>query len=79
MEPTLLALFALAAFIVPAAFIAGVIFHKYVVSEAEALRAHTVEVVSGAETRIRADVASLLKKASGEVSIVESGIEKHLK
>ena len=65
--------------VVIAAFIAGVLFHKYVVSEAKALRAHTVEVVSGAETRIRADVASLLKKASGEVSIVESKIDNHLK
>lgn len=47
---------------VPAAFCAGVVFHKYVISEAESIKAH----VSAAETRIRSDISSLLSKAASK-------------
>lgn len=49
---------------VPVAFAAGVIFHKYVISEAQAIKAH----VTGAELRIRGDVADLLKKSAEKVA-----------
>jgi len=45
---------------VPAAFVAGVIFHKYVLSEAAAIKAHVTAEVA----EVRADIASLLSKAS---------------
>jgi hypothetical protein len=57
MSPTA---FALA---VPAAFVAGVIFHKYVISEAQAIKQH----VTDAETRIRGDISSLLSKVAAKV------------
>jgi hypothetical protein len=47
---------------VPAAFAAGVIFHKYVISEAEKIKQH----VTAAESRIREDIASLLNKAASK-------------
>lgn len=43
---------------IPAAFVAGVVFHKYVVSEAQALRSH----VDAAENRIRSDIRVALSK-----------------
>jgi hypothetical protein len=50
----------------PAAFAAGVVFHKYVISEAQAIKQH----VTDAETRIRGDIASLLSKAGSDVARV---------
>lgn len=52
------------ALVVLAAFVAGVVFHKYVVSEAASIKQH----VTDAEARIRADVANLLKSAANKVS-----------
>jgi hypothetical protein len=43
-------------------FVLGVIFHKYVVSEAEAIRDHFTESVSGMESRLRADLESIRTK-----------------
>ena len=48
---------------VPAAFVAGVVVHKYVISEAEKIKAH----VTAAEERIRGDVAGLLAKLAAKV------------
>lgn len=48
---------------VPAAFAVGVIFHKYVISEAEAIRAH----VTGAEQRIRGEIAAALRSTAGKL------------
>ena len=45
-------------------FVLGVIFHKYVVSEAEAVKDHVTETVSSLEGRIRADVATVLSRLS---------------
>jgi hypothetical protein len=45
------------------AFVAGVIFNKYVISEAAAVKAHVTAEV----TKVREDVASLLEKAAGKV------------
>jgi hypothetical protein len=44
---------------VPAAFAAGVIFHKYVIGEAEKIKAHVTAEVD----EVRADIASLLRDA----------------
>jgi hypothetical protein len=55
---------------IPAAFAAGVIFHKYVISEAAAIKQH----VTDAETRIRGDFSSLLKKAGADVAQVASKV-----
>lgn len=52
---------------VPAAFVAGVAVHKYVISEAEVVMAHVTTAVTGAETRIRADISSLLGKVAAKV------------
>lgn len=48
---------------VPAAFVAGVIFHKYVVSEAASIKEHVTAEVA----EVRADVASVLQKAAGKL------------
>lgn len=48
---------------VPAAFAAGVLFHKYVISEAQSIKQH----VSEAEARIRGDVQFLLNKAASKL------------
>lgn len=48
---------------VPVAFLAGVVAHKYVLSEAQAIKLH----VSQAEARIRADFQALLNKAAGKL------------
>lgn len=48
---------------VPAAFAAGVIFHKYVVSEAAAIKQH----VTQAEERIRLEIVSALRSAANKV------------
>ena len=45
------------------AFISGVIVHRYLVSEADLIKAH----ITGAESRIRADIADALKKAASKV------------
>ncbi len=42
------------------AFAAGVIFHKYVISEASAIKAHVTAEVD----KVRGDVSSLLSKAA---------------
>jgi hypothetical protein len=44
-------------------FVAGVIFHKYVISEATALKEH----VTGEVAAVRADVASLLSKVAAKL------------
>lgn len=54
MNPVVFFVFAIA---LPAAFGAGVVFHKYVISEAEAIKQHVID----AEERIRADVQNVLK------------------
>jgi hypothetical protein len=64
MDPVLLAFI----FAIPAAYIAGVLTHKYVISEADSIKSH----VTAAEGRIRTDIASLLKKADSEVASVAS-------
>jgi hypothetical protein len=51
------------AVLVLAAFAAGVVFNKYVISEAEKIKRH----VSEAETRIRGDISSLLSKGAAKV------------
>jgi hypothetical protein len=43
-------------------FVLGVIFHKYVVSEAQAIREHFTEEVSGMEGRLRADLEAIRTK-----------------
>lgn len=48
---------------VPAAFAAGVVFAKYVISEATAIKQHVTDEVA----EIRADVSSLLTKAAGKL------------
>lgn len=50
---------------VPAAFVAGVVVHKYVISEAEKIKLH----VSEAEERIRGDLAGLLVKLAVKTSV----------
>lgn len=53
----------LLAIAVPAAFAAGVIFHKYVISEANSIKQHVTAEVA----EVRADIASLLGKAATKV------------
>ena len=48
---------------VPAAFALGVVFHKYVVSEAEKVKAHMTAEIQ----EVRADLSSLLSKLAGKV------------
>lgn len=48
---------------VPVAFAAGVVFHKYVISEAEKIKAH----VSAEIQEVRADLASALSKLAGKL------------
>jgi hypothetical protein len=48
---------------VPAAFGAGVVFHKYVISEAVGIKQH----VTASEERIRTDVANALKGLAGKI------------
>jgi hypothetical protein len=55
---------------VPAAFAAGVVFHKYVISEAEKIK----QAVLASEQRIRTDVASFLTKTGGDVTKVASKV-----
>lgn len=45
------------------AFVAGVIFHKLVVSEAQAIKAHVTAEVE----KLRGDVSALLSKAAAKV------------
>jgi putative heme degradation protein len=45
------------------AFVAGVVFHKLVVSEAQAIKAH----VTAELEKLRSDVSSLLSKAAAKV------------
>ena len=47
----------------PLAFAAGVVFHKYVISEADSIKSH----VSAAENRIRGDVDALLEKVKAKL------------
>jgi hypothetical protein len=47
----------------PGMFVAGVLFHKYVVSETEKVKAHVTAEVA----EVRADVASLLDKAKSKL------------
>lgn len=46
-----------------AAFAAGVIYQKYVISEAEAIKKHVTDEVA----EVRADVASLLEKVKAKI------------
>lgn len=46
-----------------ALFSAGVLFHKYVVSEAASIKAHMTAEITAA----RAEVSSLLSKATGKL------------
>ena len=48
---------------VPAAFAAGVLFHKYVISEAAAIKQH----VTAEAQQIRSDISGLLAKAAAKV------------
>lgn len=48
---------------VPAAFVAGVIVHKYVISEANSIKQHVTAEVA----EVRADIASLLSKVGAKV------------
>ena len=48
---------------VPAAFVAGVVFHKYVISEAQSIKAHVTAEVE----KVRQDFSSLLSKAAAKV------------
>lgn len=48
---------------VAVAFCAGVLFHKYVISEAQSIKEH----VSAEIAEVRADVASLLSKTAAKV------------
>lgn len=59
MHPSTL-LFAVAT---PAAFAAGVVFHKYVISEATAIKDH----VSAEVNKVRGDISSALAKAAAKV------------
>lgn len=58
MNPTLFAIYGL-----PAAFVAGVIFHKYVLSEAASIKAHVTSEV----TALRADVGNALSAIAKKV------------
>ncbi|HZC24700.1 MAG TPA: hypothetical protein VE866_15270 [Candidatus Binatia bacterium] len=53
---------------VPAAFVAGVVFHAVVVSQAAKIK----QDLDAAETRIRADISALLKKGGTDVAGVAS-------
>jgi hypothetical protein len=53
----------LASAAIAAAFAAGVVFHKYVVSEAAAIKEHVTAEVA----EVRADIASLLGNAAKKV------------
>ena len=53
----------LIAVLVPAAFAAGVIFHKYVISEATSIKQHVTDEVA----EVRTDIASLLGEAAKKV------------
>jgi hypothetical protein len=48
---------------VPAAFAAGVLYSKYVISEAASIKEHVTAEVQ----EVRADLASLLEKAAKKV------------
>jgi len=48
---------------VPVAFAAGVIFHKYVISEAEAIKDH----VTAEAAEIRADVMNAVKSVANKL------------
>ena len=48
---------------VPVAFAAGVVFHKYVISEAQAIKTHITAEVE----KVRAEVAGALKTAAGKI------------
>ena len=59
MEPVAYA-FAVA---VPSAFMLGVLFHKYVASEAAAIKAHVTDEIA----EVRADVAAALQRVAGKL------------
>jgi hypothetical protein len=48
---------------VPAAFAAGVAFHKYVISEAQAIKAHVTAEVE----KVRGEVSGALAKLASKV------------
>lgn len=48
---------------VPVSFIAGVIVHKYVISEAERIKAHVTAEVE----KLRGDVSSLLSRVASKL------------
>lgn len=53
---------------VPVSFAAGVLFHKYVISEAERIKL----AVLASEQRIRTDVQTVLRGAGADVSKLAS-------
>lgn len=55
---------------IPAAFAAGVVFHKYVISEADKIKL----AVLASEQRIRTDVQNLLRSGAADVSKLASKI-----
>lgn len=46
----------------PAAFVAGVVFSKYVLSEAASIKAHVTEEVSALRAEVAAALTGLAKK-----------------
>jgi hypothetical protein len=58
MNPTLIG------FAIAGAFVAGVVVHKYVISEAEKVKTH----VSQVEARIRTDIANLVSKGASKIA-----------
>jgi len=66
MSPTLLAVsFALA---VIAAFIAGVVFHKFVVSEATAIKDHVSDEIAEVRLDVTGEITKLRDAVSGALS-----------
>jgi hypothetical protein len=57
---------------VPAAFAAGIIVHKYVLSEVERIKTAISTVVLASESRIRADIVTVLAKAKSDVGQIAS-------
>lgn len=45
-------------------FVAGVVFHKYVFSEAQSIKLHVTSSVAGAESRLKAALENAVSKAS---------------
>jgi hypothetical protein len=48
---------------IPAAFAAGVVFHKYVISEAEAVKKHVTDEIA----KVRDELSNALKSVAGKL------------